>query len=167
VAGLLDMLLGTQANQPANTGNGPDTSMLQAAAPWGNGTNFNTGTPANLLFTAGATAPQQNSFAQLLQTLMGMGVKQPPNSGEQLADPNLNNLPYQPSPEQVARQTALAQTFPASRNVVDLRSVPQFYPQTGMPLQQMGWGIQGALAANPAWPRPAGPSMPMRFGGSQ
>jgi hypothetical protein len=44
--------------------------------------------------------------------------------------------------------------------VVDLRQTPQFYPQAGMPLQQMGWGIQGALQANPSWPRPnPGPMM--------
>jgi hypothetical protein len=45
--------------------------------------------------------------------------------------------------------------------VVDLRQTPQFYPQAGLPLQQMGWGIQGALQANPAWPRPAQPQPPM------
>ena len=159
--GLLDMLLGVQANQPANTGNGPDTSTLQAAAPWGNGTNFNTGTPANLLFTSGQQAQQPFSFAQLLQSLMGVKEPQPPSPyGEQ----GFGSPGYQAStPEQAARQAALAQTFPASRNVVDLRSVPQFYPQAGSPIQQMGWGIQGALQANPAWPRPAQPPM-MRYG---
>jgi hypothetical protein len=48
MAGLADLLFGTRANtgagsQPA-TQNGLDTSTLQAASPWGNGTNFNTGT---------------------------------------------------------------------------------------------------------------------------
>ena len=162
MAGLLDMLLGTQANQPANTGNGPDMSMMQAASPWGNGTNFNTGTPANLLFTSGQQQAQQpSSFMQLLQSLMG--VKQP---REQPGDPNFTNLPYQPSPEQIARMQQLTATFPQSRNVVDVRGVPQTYPQAGLPLQQMGWGMQGALQANPYWPRP-NPGPQQRYGPGQ
>jgi hypothetical protein len=125
MAGLLDMLLGAQANTGAGsqsaTQNGPDMSMMQAASPWGNGTNFNTGTPANLLFTSGQQQAQQpSSFMQLLQSLMG--VKQPSTPpGEQPGDPNFTNLPYQPSPEQIARMQQLTATFPQSRNVVDVR----------------------------------------------
>jgi hypothetical protein len=118
--------------------------------------------PANGLFTTGQQTQQPSSFAQLLQSLMGLGAKEPqppsPYGPEGFASPG-----YAPTPEQAARQTALAQTFPASRNVVDLRQTPQFYPQAGLPLQQMGWGIQGALQANPAWPRP-NPGPQQRYG---
>ena len=158
MAGLLDLLLGALANQPANTGSGPNMSTLQAAAPFiGNGFNMG-GMPANGLFTSGQQAQQPLSFAQLLQSLMSAKEPQPPSpyGPEGFASPG-----YAPTPEQAARQAALAQTFPASRNVVDLRSVPQFYPQSGLPLQQMQWGMQGALQANPAWPRPAQPQPPM------
>lgn len=170
MAGLLDMLLGAQANTGAGsqsaTQNGPDMSMMQAASPWGNGTNFNTGTPANLLFASGQQQAQQpSSFMQLLQSLMG--VKQPSTPpGEQPGDPNFTNLPYQPSPEQIARMQQLTATFPQSRNVVDVRGVPQTYPQAGLPLQQMGWGMQGALQANPYWPRP-NPGPQQRYGPGQ
>jgi hypothetical protein len=158
MAGLLDMLLGAQANpgtgsQSANQ----NASTLQAAAPFiGNG--FNMGMPANGLFTTGQQAQQPLSFAQLLQSLMSAKEPQPPSpyGPEGFASPG-----YAPTPEQAARQAALAQTFPASRNVVDVRSVPQFYPQSGLPLQQMQWGLQGALQANPSWPRPAQPQPPM------
>jgi hypothetical protein len=156
VPGLLDMLLGAQANQPANTGNGPDTSTLQAAAPFiGNGFNMG-GMPANL-FTAGAQAQQPSSFMALLQSLMGVKEPQPPSPyGESgFASPG-----YAPTPEQAARQAALAQTFPASRNVIDLRQTPQFYPRQ-LPLQAMGTGLQNAMIQNPQWPRPAQPQPPM------
>jgi hypothetical protein len=160
MAGLLDLLLNSNTgtgSQPSATQNGLDTSTLQAAAPWGNGTNFNAGTPANLLFTQQSQQP--TSFAQLLQTLMGVKEPQPPSpyGPEGFGSPG-----YQPStPEQAARMQQIAATFPQSRNVVDLRSVPQFYPQSGLPLQQMQWGLQGALQANPSWPRPAQPQPPM------
>jgi hypothetical protein len=162
MAGLADLLFGTRANtgagsQPA-TQNGLDTSTLQAASPWGNGTNFNTGTPANLLFTSGQQAQQPSSFMQLLQSLMGVKEPQPPSP---YGESGFGSPGFQPSPEQAARIQQLSQIFPQSRNVVDVRSVPQTYPQAGLPLQQMGWGMQGALQANPAWPRPAQPQPPM------
>ena len=153
--GLLDMLLGAQANTgtTGNTGNGPDTSTLQAAAPFvGNG--FNMGMPANL-FTTGQQAQQPFSFAQLLQTLLGVKQSQPPSpyGAEGFGAPG-----FQPSPEQAARMQQLSQIFPQSRNVVDVRSIPQFYPRM-LPQQQMTQGIQGALQANPSWPRPASPML--------
>ena len=156
--GLLDMLLGAQANtgtgsQSANQ-NGTSPSTLQAAAPFiGNG--FNMGMPANL-FTSGQQAQQPLSFAQLLQSLLSAKEPQPPSPyGETgFASPG-----YAPTPEQAARQAALAQTFPASRNVVDLRQTPQFYPQQLLPIQGMMQGMQ----ANPAWPRPS-PGPQQRYG---
>jgi hypothetical protein len=157
------MLLGAPANtgtgsQSANQ-NGLDTSTMQAAAPFiGNG--FSLGMPANNLFTSGQQAQQPSSFMQLLQSLMGVKEPQPPSPyGETgFASPG-----FQPSPEQAARIQQLSQTFPQSRNIIDVRSVPQTYPQAGLPIQQMGWGIQGALQANPSWPRPAQPPM-QRYG---
>jgi hypothetical protein len=125
----------------------------QPNAPPYNDPGFN-----NLPFQS---SPEQLARMQQLQTLMG--VKQPPNSGEQLENPNFNNAPFVPSQEQAARMAQLTSTFPQSRNVVDLRQTPQFYPQAGLPLQQMQWGLQGALQANPAWPRPAQPPQ-QRYG---
>jgi hypothetical protein len=159
MAGLADMLLGA----PANTGTGSQSanqnaSTLQAAAPFiGNG--FNMGMPANNLFTSGQQAQQPSSFAQLLQSLMGVKEPQPPSPyGESgFASPG-----YAPTQEQAARQAALAQTFPQSHNVVDLRQTPQFYPRM-LPQQQMTQGIQGALVANPYWPRP-NPGPQQRYG---
>ena len=149
--GLLDMLLGAQANTgPGSQSASQTASTLQAAAPFiGNGFSLG-GMPANGLFTSGAQA-QQPSFAALLQSLMSAKEPQPPSpyGPEGFGSPG-----YAPTPEQAARQAALAQTFPASRNVVDLRQTPQFYPRT-LPQQQMTQGIQGALTANPYWPRPA------------
>jgi hypothetical protein len=145
---LMQLLQGPQGLWPQSP-----FGAKQPNAPPYNDPGFN-----NLPFQS---SPEQ--LARMLQLQSLMGVKQPPNSGEQLENPNFNNAPYQPTPEQIARMQQLTATFSQSRNLVDLRSVPQFYPQSGLPLQQMGWGVQGALQANPSWPRPAQPPM-QRYG---
>jgi hypothetical protein len=89
-----------------------------------------------------------------------MGIKQPPNSGEQLENPNFNNAPFVPSQEQAARMAQLTSTFPQSRNVIDVRQTPQFYPQQLLPIQGMMQGAMQGMQANQSWPRPnPGPMM--------
>jgi hypothetical protein len=159
MAGLADILFGTPANtgtgsQSANQ-NGPSASTLQAAAPFiGNG--FSLGMPANGLFTT-APQPTQNSFAQLLQSLMSAKAEPSP------PDTNGFNSPYQPSADQAARIQQLAATFPQSRNVVDVRQTPQFYPQQPLPIQGMMQGAMQGIQANPYWPRP-NPGPQQRYG---
>ena len=109
---------------------------MQAASPWGPGTNFNTGTPANLLFTSQSRQlPQQPSlFMQLLTSMMGINKdpqqpKEPYPPEEPYGAAGFGSPGYQPTPEQAARMQQLTSTFPQSRNVVDLRQTPQPYPR--------------------------------------
>jgi hypothetical protein len=107
-------------------------------------------------------AAAQPSLMQLMQNMRG--VKQPAPMPP-YDDANFFNLPFQSSPEQLARMQQLAQIFPQSRNVIDRTGTMgqmESYPKP-LPLQQMGWGIQGALQANPAWPRP-NPGPMQRYG---
>jgi hypothetical protein len=138
--GLLDML-NAQLNTAGSGNTYPLTSFLQ-------------GTPQ---------AGSPTSLMGLMQNLWG--VKQPAPTPP-YDDANFFNLPFQSSPEQLARMQQLAQIFPQSRNVID-RTTPmgqmESYPRP-LPLQQMGQGLQGALVANSAWPMPARGPM-MRYGG--
>ena len=107
--------------------------------------------------TGSNSTPQNAAPPSLMQLMQGMmGIKQPAPTPP-YDDANFFNLPFQSSPEQLARMQQLAQIFPPSAHVIDRTGAMgqmESYPRP-LPLQQMGWGLQGALAANPAWPQPA------------
>jgi hypothetical protein len=167
--GLLDMLNA----QPNTTGSGntdPLTSLLQGGTPQ-NAAPQSLMTLLQGMFGAKQpnappygdagfnSLPFQSSPEQLtrmlqLQSLIAKEPQPPSPYGESgFASPG-----FQPSPEQAARIQQLSQIFPQSRNVVDVRSVPQFYPRQ-LPLQAMGTGLQNALIQNPQWPMPGRPPM--------
>jgi hypothetical protein len=191
VAGLLDLLLGTntgtgsQANQ-----SGPNAATLQASSPWGNGTNFNTDTPANLLFTSGQQAQQSSPFMALLQQLSG-GVpfkqfpKEDPAQQEGTYSAFAATPQWTPSPEQSQRLSQWESLLPSSGSgsIEDRRDVPELGRPPQLPAAMLGQGaLQAALRSmwlsrlmpqqSGAWqppqvtPNAPGPSMPMRFGGS-
>ena len=95
------------------------------------GNGFNTGTPANLLFTSGQQAQQPSSFAAAAAKSDGR------QSNHSHHRPTGNNLkiPIWQSGLTSHRQSrplgcsSLQRHFPQSRNVVDLRQTPQFYPR--------------------------------------
>jgi hypothetical protein len=157
VPGLLDML----SAQP-NTGSSnadPLTSLLQG--PQGlwpqSGVKQSNGPPYG---DSGFAALQYQSSPELiarmlqLQSLMGVKEPQPPSPyGESgFASPG-----YAPTSEQAARQTALAQTFPPSRNVVDLRQTPQFTRSQGCHFNKCSGVCKVRCSKIPHGPGPLNP----------
>ena len=131
-------MLSAQPNTTGSSNTDPLTSFLQ-------------GTPQN-------AAPQ--SLMTVLQNMWG--VKQPAPTPPYWDD-SFFNLPFQSSPEQLARMQQLAQIFPQSRNVIDRRNALEAYPQQPLPITQMGQGVMQSMINNSAWPRP-NPGPMQRYG---